>query len=87
MTAYPCTGEEVTSSAAMIERILAHYASFGPIINRTGGVSAKSSGWRFNVRASSTEPLLRLNIEARGDKILVGKRVADLAARRVGSLS
>lgn len=38
-----------------------------PIIDRTDGVSVEFADWRFNVRGSNTEPLLRLNVETRGD--------------------
>jgi phosphomannomutase/phosphomannomutase/phosphoglucomutase len=34
--------------------------------------------WRFNIRASNTEPLVRLNVESRGDEALMHARTADL---------
>ena len=34
--------------------------------------------WRFNLRASNTEPLLRLNVESRGDAALMQTRTAEL---------
>lgn len=38
------------------------------------------SDWRFNLRTSNTEPVLRLNIETRGDRILVQEKVDELLA-------
>jgi phosphomannomutase len=38
------------------------------------------SNWRFNLRASNTEPVIRLNLETRGDKALMKEKTADLLA-------
>lgn len=65
--AFPCSGEinfTVEDSNATIEKILAHYQSQNPDIDKTDGISLNFGEWRFNVRASNTEPLLRLNIES-----------------------
>ncbi len=70
MAAYPCSGEinyRVHNAPATIERVLNHFAALDPSkIDHTDGVSIEFQGWRFNLRGSNTEPLLRLNIEARG---------------------
>ena len=79
---YHATGEinfEVADSAAAIERILARYAPLGPVVDRTDGVSVEFADWRFNLRASNTEPLLRLNVESRGDAGLMRARTAEIA--------
>jgi len=47
-----------------MERIREHFRSRG-IEDNTDGFSLESDEWRFNVRSSNTEPLLRINIEAR----------------------
>lgn len=68
---FPCSGEinfKVNDTQATIQTIFDHYASQNPQIDRTDGVSLDFGAWRFNVRASNTEPLLRLNIEARADQ-------------------
>ena len=68
---FPCSGEinfKVSDTQATIQTIFDHYASQNPQIDRTDGVSLDFGAWRFNVRASNTEPLLRLNIEARADQ-------------------
>lgn len=82
MAAYPCSGEinfEVADSSAAIERILVRYAPLGPAIDRTDGVSVEFPDWRFNLRASNTEPLLRLNVESRGNAELMHTRTEELA--------
>jgi len=69
MAAYPCSGEinfRVDNSAAIIDKILQHYSAGQPELDRTDGLSVSFADWRFNVRTSNTEPLLRLNVEARG---------------------
>lgn len=68
---FPCSGEinfTVADSDATIRKIMDHYEPQNPKIDRTDGVSLNFGAWRFNVRASNTEPLLRLNIESRSDK-------------------
>lgn len=64
---YPCSGEinfTVKDSQETIDKIMAHYAPLNPDIDKTDGISLNFGNWRFNVRASNTEPLLRLNIES-----------------------
>lgn len=67
ITQFPCSGEinfKVKDSKETIARILAHYEPLNPEIDTTDGISLNFGEWRFNVRASNTEPLLRLNIES-----------------------
>ncbi len=71
ITQYPCSGEinfKVQDSDQTIQKILSHYQKLHPEINRVDGISCDFGDWRFNVRASNTEPLLRLNVEARGEQ-------------------
>lgn len=68
---FPCSGEinfKVQDTASTIDKIFAYYQTKQPQIDRTDGVSLDFGAWRFNVRASNTEPLLRLNIESRRDQ-------------------
>lgn len=68
---FPCSGEinfKVADTQTTIQKIFDHYADQKPVIDYTDGVSLDFGVWRFNVRASNTEPLLRLNIESRRDK-------------------
>ncbi|MDE1164237.1 MAG: phosphomannomutase [Pseudomonas sp.] len=67
--AYPCTGEinyRVADVRATLNKIRAHFEPRALDVDETDGVSMAFHTWRFNVRGSNTEPLLRLNIEARG---------------------
>ena len=78
---YPCSGEinyRVADAAAAIRAVESHFAAFGPVIDRTDGISLDFGQWRMNLRASNTEPLLRLNVESRGDGPLVAKRVSEI---------
>ena len=83
MHAFPCSGEinfRVKDAAATVERVLAFYADQQPVLERIDGVSASFGSWRFNLRSSNTEPLLRLNVEARGDDALMQTKTAELEA-------
>jgi len=68
---FPCSGEinfKVTDTQITIQKIFDHFAPQNPTLDQTDGVSLDFGAWRLNVRASNTEPLLRLNIESRLDK-------------------
>jgi phosphomannomutase len=63
---YPCSGEinfKVQDSQKTIQHVLNHFKDQSPELDHTDGVSADFGDWRFNIRSSNTEPLLRLNIE------------------------
>jgi phosphomannomutase len=79
--AYPCSGEinyKVEDTQASIEVVKAHFAALNPSTDHTDGISLEFSNWRLSLRASNTEPLLRLNVEAQGDSRLVKQRVAEI---------
>lgn len=81
MAAYPCSGEinyRVTDIPAVLDRVLGHYAPLQPVIDRTDGVSLEFPDWRFNLRGSNTEPLLRLNVETRADNARLQQAMAEL---------
>jgi len=81
MKAYPCSGEinyTVKDNTKVIEQILSHYKANALLVDRTDGVSVEFKEWRFNLRASNTEHLLRLNLETRGDTTLLQERIQDL---------
>jgi phosphomannomutase/phosphomannomutase/phosphoglucomutase len=78
MAAYPCSGEinyRVHDAKAVIQAVLEHYAEQSPKLDTTDGISLEFTDWRMNLRSSNTEPLLRLNIEARADFALVAQHV------------
>ena len=81
MSAYPCSGEinfRVADAQAVISRILSNYEPKADLIDKSDGISMNFGDWRFNLRASNTEPLLRLNIETRGDQALLSSATAEL---------
>ncbi len=77
--AFPSSGEinfTVHDPAACIARVARSLAPLAHHVDRTDGLSLSFGNWRANLRASNTEPLLRLNVEARGDTALVVAGVA-----------
>ncbi len=81
--AYPCSGEinyTVQDSPTILANVRAHFAAENPTLDETDGLSLEFAQWRMNIRASNTEPLLRLNIESRGDPDLVAQKVKELEA-------
>ncbi len=74
MAAYPCSGEinfKVRNVAQSIEEVINHFKQQDVLIDYTDGVSVEFADWRFNIRGSNTEPLLRLNVESFGNTALV----------------
>lgn len=68
---FPCSGEinfKVADTQVTIQKIFDHFTDQKPEIDETDGISLNFGEWRLNVRASNTEPLLRLNIESREDQ-------------------
>jgi len=79
---FPCSGEinfRVADAKVAVDRVMNHYASQSPAIDHTDGISADFGDWRFNLRSSNTEPLLRLNIETRADRALLDARTRELS--------
>lgn len=78
MAAYPCSGEinyTVSDAKAVLAAVQAHFAGQNPKVDTTDGLSLEFDDWRMNIRASNTEPLLRLNIEARQNSMLISVQV------------
>lgn len=70
MKAFPCSGEvnfKVADSAAVIAALSEKYSSQCESKDSIDGISLNCFDWRFNLRTSNTEPLLRLNIETKGN--------------------
>ena len=68
--AFPSSGEmnfKVADAEKSIENVLSAYRSAGRSIDETDGVSLAFEDWRFNLRRSNTEPLVRLNVEGKGE--------------------
>jgi len=81
---YFITGElntPVPDVAAKLEELRERFGAQGTI-SELDGVSVDGDGWHFNVRPSNTEPLLRLNLEARSRELMEQKRDEVLAVIR-----
>lgn len=82
--AFPASGEinrKIDDPQALLARIEAEYAPSALDIDRTDGISMDFGHWRFNLRMSNTEPLVRLNVESRGDEALMKERTEELLSR------
>jgi len=80
---FPASGEinrKVEDAAATIRRVQEKYQAGAQSIDFTDGLSIEFADWRFNLRASNTEPLLRLNVESRGNRELMQAKTAELLA-------
>lgn len=81
--AFPSSGElnfrvtDVKAAMAMVEAVYAAKATARADLD---GLSLEFGDWRFNLRASNTEPLLRLNVEAKGRADLVTAKLAEISA-------
>lgn len=67
--AYPASGEincKLTNPSESINKVLEEYKTLATNIDYTDGISVEFDEWRFNLRASNTEPVVRLNVESRG---------------------
>ncbi len=81
--AFPSSGEinfRVADTAATVARVRTAYEPLAAEVDETDGLSLTFPAWRFNLRSSNTEPLLRLNVESRGDAGLVAEQVAAITA-------
>ncbi|UJS25915.1 phosphomannomutase CpsG [Thiothrix winogradskyi] len=80
---FPCSGEinfHVSDVKACIAAVREHFAALQPlVIDTTDGLSMEFAEWRFNLRGSNTEPVLRLNVESRQDMALVQEQVANIS--------
>lgn len=79
--AYPCSGEintTVPDAQKVISSIKDYYLKLDPKIDETDGVGMDFGKWRFNIRCSNTEPLLRLNVESRSDQKLMEEKTKEL---------
>ncbi len=83
MRAFPASGEinrKVSDAAAVIARVETAYVPKAVSVDRTDGLSVEFADWRFNLRSSNTEPLLRLNVESRNNDALMQAKTAELLA-------
>ncbi|MBU3936040.1 MAG: phosphomannomutase CpsG, partial [Proteobacteria bacterium] len=79
--AYPVSGEinnRVADPAAVIARVEDFYAAMEGEKDYTDGLSFTAKNFRFNIRSSNTEPVLRLNVESKGDPALLAATTEEL---------
>ena len=87
--AFPSSGEinlKVEDAPAVLARIEDIYAADAVLVDYTDGLSVAFADWRFNLRASNTEPVIRLNVESRADETLMQVKTAELLAEIGGRL-
>ncbi len=83
VAAYPVSGEinnRIEDPKAVLDKLQAHYGPSAKAVDHTDGLSMEFEGWRFNVRMSNTEPVVRLNVEARADAALMQQKTAEILA-------
>ncbi len=79
--AFPASGEinrKLRNAAEAIARIRAQYEPAAAHIDTTDGISIEYPEWRFNLRTSNTEPVVRLNVESRADVALMNEKTTEL---------
>ncbi|HWJ05651.1 MAG TPA: phosphomannomutase CpsG [Steroidobacteraceae bacterium] len=80
---FPASGEinrRVADAKSTIAAVLERYQPLAKSLDRTDGISMEFDGWRFNLRSSNTEPLIRLNVESRGNDVLMREKTQELLA-------
>jgi len=81
MAAFPASGEinrVVDDPHTLLKMIEARYAPDSLAIDHTDGLSIEYEAWRFNIRMSNTEPVVRLNVESRADPALMKAKTEEL---------
>lgn len=82
MERYPISGEinsKVADAQEVLDRIEKDYGAKGKV-TKVDGLSVEFDNWRFNLRKSNTEPVIRLNVETRQDEKLCKEKTAELLA-------
>ena len=80
---FPSSGEmnfKVADADKTIKSVMTEYQSIAEL-DTMDGVSLSFSGWRFNLRKSNTEPLVRLNVESRGNAGALAEKVELLKSK------
>ncbi|MBB1462638.1 phosphomannomutase CpsG [Vibrio sp. SG41-7] len=81
MDRFPSSGEinrRVSDPEQVMAYVLSHYQVDAVEIDHTDGLSMNMGTWRFNLRTSNTEPLIRLNVETKQDRTLLSLKVDEL---------
>ncbi len=83
MAAFPASGEinkTIADPAALLKKVQERYEISAKAMDFTDGLSMTFEDWRFNLRMSNTEPVVRLNVESRADKVLMEAKTNELLA-------
>ncbi len=78
---FPSSGEinsQLDNPKAAIDRVFSAYEGAAENIDYTDGISMEFADWRFNLRSSNTEPVVRLNVESRGDEALMKEKTTEI---------
>ena len=81
---YPVSGEinlKVSNSKTIIDSIKEYYLDDALGVDETDGIGMEFEKWRFNLRASNTEPLIRLNVESYNNESLMNEKTRELVDR------
>lgn len=81
MAAYPCSGEinrRVADAPGLMRKLRDRYAGAARHEDHLDGLNLEFADWRFNLRMSNTEPLLRLNVESRANAALLEDKTGEL---------
>jgi phosphomannomutase len=81
---FPASGEinrEISDAKSVMAAIQKQYEPTALSVDFTDGLSIEYPEWRFNLRGSNTEPLVRLNVESRGNESLMREKTAEILAR------
>ncbi|MCL5521216.1 phosphomannomutase CpsG, partial [Citrobacter cronae] len=73
----PASGEinsTLADPTVAIARVEQHFSREALTVDRTDGISMSFVDWRFNLRSSNTEPVVRLNVESRADTALMEEK-------------
>ncbi len=78
---FPSSGEinrKIGDQKAAIDEVRRHFVPGAVSVESIDGLSVAHERWRFNLRTSNTEPLVRLNVESRGDEALTREKTAEI---------
>ncbi|GAL37537.1 phosphomannomutase [Vibrio maritimus] len=81
ISAYPSSGEinsKLADPQQAISRVLDAYKDEALVFDETDGISLEFSEWRFNLRSSNTEPVVRLNVESISDVKLMTQMTEEI---------
>ncbi|MGA1640800.1 MAG: phosphomannomutase [Steroidobacteraceae bacterium] len=83
MQRFPASGEinrKLADQQGAIRAVRERYVPAALKVEEVDGLSVEYANWRFNLRSSNTEPLVRLNVESRGDHPLMQDKTAEILA-------